>query len=93
MAEQDNKNLTHRVIASLSREELEFLDKVGKDSLFSTGHKLSYNQILKGLVDLAMQMGVSGSNVHSKEELEEIMIKKIAEALKNKINEDKKETK
>ena len=67
----------HRVITMLERNELEFLDKVGKDSLFSTGHKLSYSEILKGLIDLAMYLGLSGENTGSVEKLEENMLKLI----------------
>lgn len=55
----------HRVIAMLDREELEFLDKIGKDALFSTGHKLSYNEILKGLIDFARELGLSGEKINS----------------------------
>ena len=58
---------THRVITMLNRDELEFLDKLGKDSLFSTGHKLSYNEILKGLIDFAMETEVSGEKIDSLE--------------------------
>jgi hypothetical protein len=45
-ADMENKgmekqsNIKHRVITMLDRDELEFLDKLGKDALFSTGHKL-----------------------------------------------------
>ncbi len=61
---KDKQNIsTHRVITMLERGEVEFLDKLGKDALFSTGHKLSYNEILKGLIDVAMETGVSGEKV------------------------------
>jgi len=39
--------------------------------LFTTGHKLSYNEILKGLVDFAKDIGLSAENVHSFKALEE----------------------
>lgn len=55
----------HRVITLLDRQELEFLDRLGKDSLFSTGHKLSYNEILRGLIDFAIEMNLSGERVGS----------------------------
>jgi len=32
----------HRVITFLTRDELDFLDKIGKDALFSAGTKLDY---------------------------------------------------
>jgi hypothetical protein len=55
----------HRVITMLGREEIDFLDKMGKDALFSTGHKLSYNEILRGLIDFAMEAGISGNHIDS----------------------------
>ena len=64
---------THRVITMVSRKELEFLDKLGKDSLFSTGHKLNYNEILRGLIDFAMDAGVTGENISSMQALEQKM--------------------
>ena len=66
---------THRVITMLNREEMEFLDKLGKDALFSTGHKLTYNEILRGLIDFAIEIGVSGENVDSLQKLKERILK------------------
>lgn len=66
---ENTHQMTHRVITMVNREELEFLDRMGKDSLFSTGHKLSYNEILRGLIDFAMEAGISGEKVGSFEEL------------------------
>ena len=63
------KELKHRVITLVDRNELEFLDKIGKDSLFSTGHKLSYNDILRGLIDFSIEIGLSGNKVASQEAL------------------------
>ena len=70
----------HRVITSLDRSEVDFLDKLGKDALFSTGHKLSYNEILRGLIDFAMQIGISGENIGSRDELKEKIIKYLSRA-------------
>lgn len=81
--------MKHRVITMLDRHELEYLDKLGKDSLFSTGHKLSYSEILKWLVDFAMETGLTGENVNSKEKLIETIIRKIA--LANPNNQKKNE--
>lgn len=71
--------MRHRVITMLDRKELEFLDKLGKDSMFSTGHKLSYSEILKWLIDFAIEMGVTGENVNSKDKLKEKILQKIKE--------------
>ena len=65
MEEEARAIIKHRVIAMLDREELQILDKIGKDALFSTGHKLSYNEIPKGLIDFAMEMGLSGEKIDS----------------------------
>ena len=84
----------HRVITLLERKEMEFLDKMGRDSFFSTGHKLSYGEILKGLLDLAMDSDVSGEGVDSVEKLEEKLMQKIPlllqeiEKEKNQIEKD-----
>ena len=69
----------HRVITMLGRQEIDFLDKLGKDALFSTGHKLSYNDILRGLIDFAMETGISGEDIDSVEALK----KKIQQVAKN----------
>jgi len=72
---EDRKQIaTHRVIALLNRQEVEFLDKLGKDSLFSTGHKLSYSEILKGLVEVARIAGLSAEGIDSLGALEERML-------------------
>lgn len=75
---QINHVLTHRVITLLNREEMDFLDKVGKDALFSTGHKLSYNAILKGLIDMAIELGLKNEKIDS--------IKTLKEKLKEHLN-------
>jgi len=74
-------NPTHKVVTFLERKEVEFLDKLKNDALFSTGHKLTYNDILKGLVELAMDTHLDGQDVHSDKELEEKMLNKIKETL------------
>ena len=65
MSKVERQITAHRVITMLGREEIDFLDKLGKDALFSTGHKLSYNEILRGLIDFAMEAGISGDNIDS----------------------------
>lgn len=75
------KDIKHRVITMLDRRELDFLDKVGKDALFSTGHKLSYNEILRGLIDFSIDIGLSGEKIDSREGLKDKIIQKI----KNKL--------
>ena len=83
MQKTNQKITTHRVITMLNRQELEFLDKLGKDSLFSTSHKLSYNEILRGLIEVAMEMGISGEKVGSLNTFKEKMLKKMQANLRS----------
>lgn len=69
--------LTHRVITMLGRQELDYLDKLGKDALFSTGRKLSYNDILRGLIEFAMESGISGEKIDSVKSLKEKLLQQI----------------
>ncbi len=77
---QINRNAKHvgRVIAFLTREQLDFIDKISKDALFSTGKKLSRTEIIQAIVEAVRKMEVSGNLVHSQEELEQ----RISELLK-----------
>ena len=83
---------THRVITMLNRGEVDFLDKIGKDALFSTGHKLSYNEILRALIDFAMEAGVSGKKVDSAERLKEELVQKLHSELEKIKGGEKNET-
>jgi len=65
------RDIKHRVITMLDRQELDFLDKLGKDALFSTGHKLSYNEILRGLIDFSIDIGLTGYKIDSKNTLKQ----------------------
>ncbi|MDD3345741.1 MAG: hypothetical protein PHO34_04880 [Candidatus Omnitrophica bacterium] len=58
----------------LGRREVDFLDKVGKDALFTTGHKLSYNDILRALIGFAMDTGISGEGVNSWESFKKSLL-------------------
>lgn len=77
-------NIKHRVITMLDREELDFLDKLGKDALFSTGHKLSYNEILRALIDFSREVGLSAADVDSDTALKEKLFRQIREGLQKK---------
>lgn len=83
--------LKHRVITMLEREELEFLDKLGKDSLFSTGHKLSYNEILKSLIDFAMEMGLSREKVNSLESIKAKLAELAQKGIRESVRQIEKE--
>lgn len=65
----------HRVITFLTRDELDFLDKIGKDALFSAGTKLSRSKIISAIVDVMRRLGIDGTGLRSKKELERRIIK------------------
>ncbi len=73
------KGNAHRVITFLTRDELDFLDKIGKDALFSAGTKLSRSKIISAIVDVMRRLNIDGSGLRSKKELEGRIIK----AMKN----------
>ncbi len=77
MQKPDKQITTHRVITMLDRPEMDFLDKLGKDALFTTGHKLSYNEILRSLIDFAMESGISGEKIDSTQTLKKKLYEKI----------------
>ncbi len=69
------KGNAHRVITFLTRDELDFLDKIGKDALFSAGTKLSRSKIISAIVDVMRRLNIDGSGLRSKKELESRFIK------------------
>lgn len=69
----------HRVITFLNRDEVDFLDKIGKDALFSTGTKLSRSKVISAVVNVIRKLEIEGYGVKSRKELE----KKILNAIKN----------
>ena len=73
----DDKKM-HRVIAIMNREDIDYLDKIGKDSLFTTGIKLSRIKILRAMVEAMKELGVNGKNVKTEEKLKDEILKKIA---------------
>ncbi|MBI2870761.1 MAG: PilZ domain-containing protein [Candidatus Omnitrophica bacterium] len=58
-----------RVIALLTREQVEFIDKLIIDARFSTGNRLTKVDVMSALVQGAMAMGLSGVGLRDKQEL------------------------
>ena len=69
----------HRVIAALNRDQVDFLDRLGKDALFSAGVKLSRTEILSAMVNVLQRLELTGEGVASGPELESRMF----EAMRN----------
>ena len=79
-----------RVVAFLTREQIDFIDKISKDALFSTGKKLSRTEIIQAMVETIRKLTFSGDNVKTKDELETKMedvakegLPELSERLKN----------
>jgi len=71
MKKQDSAGQnTGRVVAFLTRDEIDFIDGLSKDALFSTGHKLSRTDVIRAIIDAVKIRDISGEGIHSKTELE-----------------------
>ncbi|MBI2093495.1 MAG: hypothetical protein HYT88_02065 [Candidatus Omnitrophica bacterium] len=64
----------HRVIASLNREQVDYLDKIGKDAQFSSGLKLTRTQILAAMVNALRRLSLTGEGVTTPEQFEQRIV-------------------
>ena len=82
MAQHNNSTPahSHRVIASLNREQVDYLDKIGKDAQFSSGTKLSRTQILAAMVNALKRLSLTGDGVTTAEQFEQ----RIVDAIMNR---------
>lgn len=70
MKETINPEKDQRVVTFLNREEVDFLDKLGKDALFSTGLKLSRAKLIAWLVDFIKRLNINGEDIKSEKDFE-----------------------
>jgi len=63
---EEEKN--QRVVTFLNREEVDYLDKLGKDALFSTGLKLSRAKLIAWLVNFTKELNLNGENIKSEKD-------------------------
>ena len=82
--QRQHQEVEHRVIALLDRGQVDFLDKISKDALFSTGSKLSRTKIIAAMVDVLKDLHVTGEGIKTSEELET----KILHAMKEPHHEE-----
>ena len=68
-----------RIVTFLNRPEMDFLDKIGKDALFSTGTKLSRARLIAWLVDFVEKLDITGKDIKSEEDLENRIRKIVSE--------------
>ena len=78
----EHKN-NQRVVTFLDRNEVDFLDKLGKDALFSTGFKLSRTKLIAWMVDFTKSLKISGAGIRCENDLE----KKVIEGLEKTLNQ------
>jgi len=79
-------SLAHRVIASLNREQVDYLDKIGKDAQFSSGSKLSRNQILSAMVNALKRLNLTGVGVTNAREFEQRIVNAMQRARSSRRN-------
>ena len=65
---------SHRVVASLNREQVDYLDQLGKDAQFSSGTKLSRTQILSAMVNVLKRLNLTGEGITTAEQFEQRII-------------------
>jgi hypothetical protein len=71
------KGPMQRVVTFLNRDEVDFLDKLGKDALFSTGLKLSRAKLIAWFVDFIEKLNINGMGIKSETDLEKRIFKYI----------------
>jgi hypothetical protein len=82
---------THRVVTFLTREEMDFLDKLEKDMMFSSGKSVSRSQIIEDLAELLKATGMNANGIASNEDLKKKILGAIVDFAKEE--QTKKETK
>jgi hypothetical protein len=74
----ENKLNKHRVVTFLTRQELEFLDKLEKDMMFSTGKHIPRSQIIQDLAELLSRSGMDAVGIKDDSALEKRMLEALA---------------
>ena len=69
-----NRSHAHRVIASLNREQVDYIDKLGKDAQFSSGIKLSRTQILAAMVNALKRLNLTGEGISTADQFEQRIV-------------------
>ena len=67
----------HRVVTFLDRQQLDYLDKLGKDALFSTGVKFPRTRVISALIDLLQKANVTGEGLRTDKDLEERLLRRL----------------
>lgn len=76
---------SQRVVTFLNREEVDFLDKLGKDALFSTGLKISRTKLISWLVDFMKNFNISVEGIKSEKDFENRVLEVLGGNLKGSV--------
>ncbi len=77
-AEPAQAKQVHRVVTFLDRSQVDYLDKMGKDALFSTGVKFPRTRIISSLIDLLRKLNVSGEGLRNDLDMEQRLLQKLS---------------
>lgn len=77
----DKKEKIQRVVTFLNRDEVDFLDKLGKDALFSSGFKVSRAKLISWLIDILKGLKIDGENIRSEQDLEQRILNSLNHSL------------
>jgi len=66
-----------RVVINLTREELEFIDNIGRDALFTTGKRLTNNKIIRAFISVMQEIKVKGDGLYNADELKNRILVKL----------------
>jgi len=80
------KLTTHRVVTFLTREELEFLDSLERDMMFSTGTHIPRSKIIEDMVDILRQTRMNAAGINDNRQLEKKIIEAIARFVQEQTN-------
>ncbi|TRZ53951.1 MAG: hypothetical protein D4S01_00360 [Dehalococcoidia bacterium] len=83
---------TGRIVAFLTRDEIDFIDSLAKDALFSTGHKLSRTDIIRAMIDAINMKYIDGKGISSKSGLERRLLSLMSITLPESLSEIKKQS-
>lgn len=69
------KKLSHRVVTFLDRQELDFLDAITKDILFSKGIKIPRSTLLRIMIDIFVLS--ENQNIKTHDDLVSMVLEKL----------------
>ena len=67
----------HRVVTFLDRNQVDYLDKLGKDALFSTGVKFPRTRIISAMINLLKRVDLGGQGLRTDHDLEERLLQRL----------------